>query len=62
MKPIIAEYDRDIELLRADKDIASKALDYASQAFNDAGQGVDAVINAWSKLLDSIKAFSITKG
>lgn len=58
-KPIIGAFDAKIELKRAEKELAQKALDSSIQSFNGATEVVDGATRAYDKTSETIKANSI---
>lgn len=61
-KPQIAHIEQQIELARASKDLASKALDSAIQGVNSAGQDLDAAMQSWTKEQDENNRAHMLKG
>lgn len=61
-KPILANYDGDIEKERATKELASKALDSSAQGFSGATDLVNAANQGMDKLGDVVKANRIGNG
>lgn len=61
-KPLIAEYDQQMELVRAFKDILMKGIDSTAQAFSGATQEVDAAMNAAIKVQDAEQQAHSLKG